>query len=113
MINGNGAPTIFVIFGVTGDLSRRKLIPALFDLYEKGFLHEEFKIVGFSRQALNHDEFKESALLAIGSGKKRYNKKKAAKFSDYFLYQPGFFDNALHYQNLAETLIALDERFGV
>ncbi|OHA51971.1 MAG: glucose-6-phosphate dehydrogenase [Candidatus Terrybacteria bacterium RIFCSPLOWO2_01_FULL_48_14] len=113
MINGNGAPTIFVIFGATGDLSRRKLMPALFDLYDKGFLPEEFKIVGFSRQALNHDEFKESALLAISGGKKRYNKKKAAKFTDHFLYQPGFFDNALHYQNLAETLIALDERFGV
>ena len=47
MINGNGAPTIFVIFGATGDLSRRKLIPALFDLYEKGFLSGEFKIIGF------------------------------------------------------------------
>ena len=111
-MSGNSAPTIFVIFGVTGDLSRRKLMPSLFDLYEKGFLPAEFKIVGFSRQVLNHDEFKESALLAISGARKRYNKKKAVKFTDNLLYQPGFFDNALHYQNLAETLIALDERFG-
>lgn len=111
-MNENGAPTTLVIFGATGDLSRRKLIPALFDLYEKGFLPTEFKIVGFSRRAFSHDEFREFALLAIGDAKKRYSKKRAAKFAECLLYQPGFFDNAFHYQNLAETLIALDERFG-
>lgn len=106
-------PTVLVIFGATGDLSRRKLIPALFDLYSKGFLPASFKIVGFSRRAFSHDEFREFALLAISEAKKRYNKKQAAAFLKHLRYQPGFFDNALHYQNLTETLIALDNDFGL
>ncbi len=44
------APTIFVIFGVTGDLSQRKLLPALFNLFAHGLLPKKFKIVGFSRR---------------------------------------------------------------
>lgn len=106
-------PTVLVIFGATGDLSRRKLLPALFDLYSKGFLPTSFKIVGFSRRAFSHDDFREFALLAISEAKKRYSKKQAADFLKYLRYQPGFFDNAPHYQNLAETLIVLDNDFGL
>ncbi|MCD4686810.1 MAG: hypothetical protein K8S97_12830, partial [Anaerolineae bacterium] len=42
-------PTTLVIFGATGDLTARKLIPALFNQYHKGRLPDEFTIVGMSR----------------------------------------------------------------
>ncbi|MGE4489250.1 MAG: glucose-6-phosphate dehydrogenase [Kiritimatiellales bacterium] len=43
-------PVTFVIFGATGDLTRRKLLPALYTLFKEGALAEEFKIIGFARR---------------------------------------------------------------
>ncbi len=49
----------FVIFGASGDLTRRKLVPALYHLYCKGRLPTIFHIVGYARSPLNNDEFRE------------------------------------------------------
>jgi len=64
----SNVPTLFAIFGVTGDLSRRKLIPALFDLYEKGRMPQSFQIVGFSRDTLKDDAFRVFLRDAIAEG---------------------------------------------
>jgi len=46
-------PTIIVIFGITGDLSQRYLLPALYHLFQAGLFHEKTRIVGLSRQDLD------------------------------------------------------------
>ena len=56
-------PLIFVIFGASGDLTRRKLIPAIFDLYQGGFLPDDFAVLGVSRSKLSDDDFRDSAFL--------------------------------------------------
>ncbi|HZK37167.1 MAG TPA: glucose-6-phosphate dehydrogenase, partial [Aeromicrobium sp.] len=43
-------PCSVVIFGITGDLSRRKLIPAIYDLANRGLLPPGFAVIGFARQ---------------------------------------------------------------
>ena len=52
-------PCIMVIFGASGDLTKRKLIPAMFDLARQGLLPEGFTIVGVGRTAMDHDSFRE------------------------------------------------------
>jgi glucose-6-phosphate 1-dehydrogenase len=42
-------PTIFIIFGGTGDLNKRKLAPALFNLYTEGYMPDQFAIIGTGR----------------------------------------------------------------
>src|SRR5210317_1960600 len=62
-------PCIIVIMGATGDLTARKLIPALFNLYLNGGLPESFQIVGCGRTELESFEFRkkmETALEAAG-----------------------------------------------
>jgi glucose-6-phosphate 1-dehydrogenase len=58
----NGGPVpddhVLVLFGATGDLARRKLLPGLFRLAEAGLLPERYRIVGTSRSALTDDEFR-------------------------------------------------------
>ena len=54
-----GETTSVVIFGGTGDLARRKLLPALFQLWCKGRLPESFRIVGFARRENSDDKFRE------------------------------------------------------
>lgn len=52
-------PTSVVIFGASGDLTKRKLVPALYSLYTKDWLQEKINIVGFSRRSFSHDEFRQ------------------------------------------------------
>ena len=54
-----GQPTTIVIFGATGDLTRRKLIPALFQLACKGRLPDPLRIVGFGCWDYSDDRFRE------------------------------------------------------
>ena len=56
-------PTTVVIFGASGDLTRRKLIPALFNLYRKGRLPANTRIVGFARRPWTDDRAGSTAPL--------------------------------------------------
>src|ERR1700709_1389766 len=58
-------PTTLVIFGATGDLARRKLLPAIYNLAHEGALPERFNLIGSSRSEMAHDEFSEQAAEAI------------------------------------------------
>src|SRR3954470_11483123 len=58
-------PTVLTIFGATGDLSRRKLLPALYNLAHEGALPERFSLIGVSRSDKSDDEFREEARQAI------------------------------------------------
>lgn len=55
----NQDPTSIVIFGASGDLTRRKLVPALFNQYRKGRLPEPLLVAGFARRDWNHEEFRD------------------------------------------------------
>jgi len=105
-------PTTIVIFGVTGDLSQRKLMSALFDLYRKGFLPKAFRIVGFSRQQMADDEFRVSVKRVIKSSKYKHGDEDIEGFLTNIFYRQGLFEEAKDYQYLAEKLIALDEEVG-
>ena len=63
-------PCVTVIFGATGDLTRRKLLPALFRLSQQRLLPTEFAILGSARQAMSDDEFRaflKQAVTEFGS----------------------------------------------
>jgi glucose-6-phosphate 1-dehydrogenase len=57
-------PHIFVIFGASGDLARRKLIPAIYDLYQQGLLPEQFAVLGVSRSEYSDQAFREMVFLS-------------------------------------------------
>ena len=58
-------PTTLVIFGATGDLAQRKLLPALYNLAHEGALPERFNLIGVSRSDQAHEEFRAEAQEAI------------------------------------------------
>ena len=59
------APTTLVIFGATGDLARRKLLPALYNLAHDGALPERFHLVGVSRREKENADYREECEQAI------------------------------------------------
>lgn len=52
-------PTILIIFGATGDLMERKLLPAILHLYQTGFLPKLFQVIGFAKENLTEKEYRE------------------------------------------------------
>jgi len=82
--------TIFVIFGASGDLTKRKLIPALFNQSIKGRLPENFQVVGFARRPYDHDAFRAQMLEGMKKLADRVpNEKQWEDFSQHLWYVQG------------------------
>lgn len=112
--NAREMPTVFVIFGATGDLASRKIIPSLYHLYTKGKLPKLLSIVGFSRRSLNADEFREyfKDILKNHVGRDFRGKTK----QDFLLrisYVEGRFEELKYFNNLAKTLGNIDGEWQV
>src|SRR3954452_13596020 len=56
---------VIVLFGATGDLARRKLLPGMFHLAQGGLMPERFRIVGAARKGIEHQEFQDLARQAV------------------------------------------------
>ncbi len=99
---------IFVIFGFTGDLAKRKLVPALYSLYSKGILPEGCRIVGVGRRALRKSGFdallEESSRDFIG----KISAEKWAGFKKIVSYHIVDFGSAQLFANLADELERID-----
>ena len=97
-------PCVIVIFGASGDLTHRKLIPALFDLFQAGLLSKQFAVLGFSRSKLTNDDFRRTAREGLES----YSPGAAIsdeawkQFSMCLHYMSGQFDEPASYQLLGE-----------
>ncbi len=100
-------PTILTIFGATGDLTKRKLIPALFRLYSDGALPEMMHIVGFARRPLSDEEFRVYVKEVISSS----DPEKVEEFSRMFSYRAGDFTDPAAYENLAQLLGKQDDEW--
>ncbi|MEK7084701.1 MAG: glucose-6-phosphate dehydrogenase, partial [Patescibacteria group bacterium] len=105
-------PTVFVIFGMTGDLSENKLLPALFDVFAKRLLPEKFRVVGFSRRELSEKDM--AALLQSAVQKKfhRHTKRDVARFAERLSYIQGDFGDNNSYRALVDHLKSIDDGFA-
>ena len=66
LVTGRQAPScVLVIFGVTGDLARRQLLPSLFELFRKGLLPQRFAIVGAGREDWTNERFRETMQQSV------------------------------------------------
>ncbi|HAO64421.1 TPA: glucose-6-phosphate dehydrogenase [Candidatus Taylorbacteria bacterium] len=108
----NEGPTIFVIFGVTGDLSQRKLLPALFSLFSHNLLPKKFKIVGFSRRGWTDDDLRNFVRESLESKKVVGSPDQTESFLAHMEYANGIFDDAQAYVNLKQRLDRIDAEFG-
>lgn len=105
-------PTIITIFGATGDLATRKLIPALFDLFQNGYLPFSFKVIGVSRRALSYEDYREIAKNSIIERAVALKEDMLEEFLARISYTQGTFDDEESYAQLKEVLEAEEELFG-
>ncbi len=92
-------PVVVVIFGATGDLTRRKLLPALYNLYLDGQMPERFLVLGVARRG-DQDAFRADMERAIASHSRRGAADPAewSKFVSCIEYHVGGFDEFIFHQ---------------
>ncbi|UQS83902.1 glucose-6-phosphate dehydrogenase [Bombilactobacillus thymidiniphilus] len=101
---------IFIIFGGSGDLAHRKLYPALFKLYVKGYLRQHFAVIGTARRQWSHEYFRqtvmESVVADIG------DQEQIASFAQHFYYQSHDVNDAEHYIALKKLSAQLNDQYS-
>src|SRR5258708_39184873 len=103
-------PCAIVLFGASGALARRKVVPALYDLAAHDALAERYAIVGFARTAMDDEAFSTGAGVAARSISEvgPIDDAKWNVFAKSLAYVAGDYDDATAYQKLAARLQELD-----
>jgi glucose-6-phosphate 1-dehydrogenase len=105
----NNQPTSITIFGASGDLTKRKLIPALYGSYRKGRLPAAFNAVGFARRPWSHDQFRDELRLGmLAFAGDTFDPEIWASFVPRIWYVQGDLDDAPSYGRLDEFLNQLE-----
>jgi len=107
-------PTTLVIFGGTGDLAQRKLLPAIYNLAHEGALPERFNLIGASRSEMSDDEYRELARESI----QKYSRRQAdpqvlESLLGRIRYVGGTFDDPSVYDRLGDCALEYDTEAGI
>jgi len=105
-------PCIVVIFGASGDLTKRKLLPALYHLEQASLLPKDFAVVGVARRDLSATFGPDMQDGILSGGGVEENDPKLKPFMDRVQYFATEFDNDEGYESLKAFLADLDTKFG-
>jgi glucose-6-phosphate 1-dehydrogenase len=107
-------PTTMVIFGGTGDLAHRKLLPAIYNLAHEGALPERFNLIAVSRSDIPHDDYRAMARESIEQHSRRKpDDQVLSKLLEQVRYVPGTFDDDSVYEQLDQQLKEFDGEAGI
>uniref|UniRef100_A0A7C1JA77 Glucose-6-phosphate 1-dehydrogenase n=1 Tax=Caldilinea aerophila TaxID=133453 RepID=A0A7C1JA77_9CHLR len=116
MIRRTAPPNLMVVFGASGDLAKRKLLPALFHLHQQRLLHKGFVVFGYARTRMTDEEFRtqiHEALVEhlVQEQGVAFDEGLWADFSQRLFYQSGPYDDRSAFETLAQRIAELDARF--
>src|SRR5581483_2267987 len=106
-------PCGMVIFGVTGDLARKKVVPAIYDLANRGLLPPSFALVGFARRDWDDQSFADEIYQAVKEHSRTpFRQAIWDRLADGCRFVKGAFDDDSAFDRLAEILNKLDAERG-
>ena len=105
-------PCIVVIFGASGDLTKRKLLPALYHLEQSGLLPKDFAVVGVARRPLQQTFAADMKEGIVSGGGVEQDDAKLDPFVSRIQYHAMNFDDAAGYDSLKEMLAGVDTKYG-
>ncbi|MFW0110491.1 glucose-6-phosphate dehydrogenase [Rothia sp. P13129] len=106
-------PSSLVFFGVTGDLARKKLLPAVYDLVNRGLLPPNFGLVGFGRREWSDDDFRHQVRESVEAHSRTpFREDVWNQFSSGIRFVQGAFDDDNAFEQLKQTLDELKESRG-
>ncbi len=112
-LNRIAGPSALVIFGITGDLARKKLMPAVYDLANRGLLPPGFALVGFGRRGWTDEEFAANVREAVqASARTPFREDVWQQLARGIRFVQGTFDDPAGYERLRDALDALERDRG-
>ena len=112
-LNRIAGPSSLVIFGVTGDLSRKKLMPAVYDLANRGLLPAGFSLVGFARRDWKNQDFGKVVKEAVKQyARTPWNESVWKQLSENIRFVSGEFNDDASFDRLKATIDELDAKVG-
>ena len=106
-------PTVVVIFGASGDLAARKLIPAIYNLSVDNLLPNEFHLIGFGRKPIEDEAFRASMMEAVQSYSRRALREEIwQRVRDGMTYTASDYSDLEGYQALAEKIKQIEAALG-
>ncbi|MBO3748652.1 glucose-6-phosphate dehydrogenase [Streptosporangiaceae bacterium NEAU-GS5] len=106
-------PCVLVLFGVTGDLAKKKLLPAIYDLGNRGLLPPGFSLVGFARRDWAHEDFAQVTYEAVKEhARTPFREEVWKQLSEGIHFNPGEFSDDGAFDCLAMMLKEIDETRG-
>jgi len=112
--NNNNIPSIFVLFGMTGDLVAKKIIPSLWHLFQQQRLPNHLAIIGFSRRDLMDTELKTLIKESIEKhGGVITNEEEFLMFSKLFSYQAGTFEDKESFSSLSSHIDKIEAEWNM
>jgi len=112
--DANPDPLTLIIFGASGDLAKRKLIPAVFELYKNGYLPNDIVVLGVSRSKLSDDAFRDQVFAdSPFIERDEIEESIKSKFLERLHYQAIDTSNADDYRLVKERMAALAEKFNI
>jgi glucose-6-phosphate 1-dehydrogenase len=106
-------PFTLVIFGGTGDLARRKLIPAVFRLWKADLLPTDFAVVGIAREELDDAEYRLRMREALGEFYHAPTEEEWAEFGNRLFFASHVFDDEIGFDGLKLQLAGIDDHFAL
>ena len=108
-----GDPCVMVIFGASGDLTKRKLIPALYNLARESLLSRHFAVIGFARRPMSNEEFRKKISQEIKEfATSPMDPELWDRFVKQLYYLPGDVQDANSFRELQSVLAQIDKEHG-
>jgi glucose-6-phosphate 1-dehydrogenase len=106
-------PTVFIIFGASGDLTWRKLVPALYNLHKGGWMPEKFDIIGMSFDEMSDEKFREHLQDGVNQFSRRGKVKDEDwhKFGQCLHFNKVDLNDAKIYKDLAKMLAGREKKW--
>ena len=115
-VNPTSEPCVMVIFGASGDLTKRLLVPALYNLACDDLLSDNFAVLGTGRSEITDDEFRES-MASEENGlrgfhtRQEFDEPACDELMSRFHFAPGGLDDPENYKNMKKKVDELNEKY--
>ena len=106
-------PNAMVVFGASGDLAHRKLIPSIFNIFAQDLLDERFYLLGCGRKKLTDEDFRKTAQQAIQESRTDASAKDLNAFTEKLYYMDGDYNDAAFYESIKARLVHLDKKHKI
>jgi glucose-6-phosphate 1-dehydrogenase len=112
-VEAKAGANALVVFGASGDLTRRKLLVSLFQLFKRDLLGEQFYLLGCGRKKLSNEKFRQIAQQAIQKNTANISPKQLKTFTDKLYYISGDYSDTSFYDNIKAKLTELNKNHKV